>query len=187
MASQKFENNWSFNAARRSLKSGKRSSHWNYLCPAEKAKLLEEFGEGQKLEVHEGRWGFYPCDKETYFKLKELHKFYMKAVQLEYQWQRWDRKDPDNRVIKRHVRNAKGQKIGSMVVGPMPEPKRFSPFYKDGFLEHAEIMVDYQNAKKPKSKKEDVKPLLLSKDQIGLLLAKAKDWQSSLDKQKLAG
>ena len=38
-------------------------------------------------------------------------------------WERWNRKQPQNRVIRKWKRDLLGRKIGSEIVGPRPEPK----------------------------------------------------------------
>jgi len=37
-------------------------------------------------------WGYHPCDKATYLKLKRLHKIYWEQVYKIAAWNRWDNK-----------------------------------------------------------------------------------------------
>ena len=39
--------------------------------------------------VYPSRWGFHPCDYQTYRKLKLLHAVYQKAVRQAHAWRRW--------------------------------------------------------------------------------------------------
>ena len=75
------------------------------------------------MNVSRSRWGHHPCDYETYLLLKKLNGYYEKAVRAYAAWQRWARKEPQNRVRRRRVRNDKGQTIRSEVIGPLPEPR----------------------------------------------------------------
>ncbi len=73
--------------------------------------------------MFQSRWGFHPCDYQTFRKLKLLIQVYLQTVRLAHAWQRWKRKDPHNRVMRRRIRNDKGQTIGYEPPVPMPEPK----------------------------------------------------------------
>ena len=69
------------------------------------------------------RWGFHPCDYATCRKLKLLNRLYLRAVRLAHAWARWQRKDLHNRVVRRRIRNEKGQTVGYAPPVPLPEPK----------------------------------------------------------------
>jgi hypothetical protein len=43
------------------------------------------------------RFGFHPCDRETFCKLKALKKYYWLTVRDFHRWWRWQRKLPQNR------------------------------------------------------------------------------------------
>ena len=45
----------------------------------------------------QSRFGFHPCDKETFLHLKYLHKHYWIALRQFHRWHRWFRKEPQNR------------------------------------------------------------------------------------------
>jgi len=87
----------------------------------------------KEITTHESKFGFHPCDRETYMKLKKLNHWFFQAQQRAARWNRWARKDKQNRVIRRFIRNDKGQKIGCKIVGPMPEPQNIeNPFCSFG-------------------------------------------------------
>jgi hypothetical protein len=48
--------------------------------------------------VVQGKWGFYPCSRETYLKLKKLNFYYMQAQKQAATWFRWARKLDKNRA-----------------------------------------------------------------------------------------
>jgi len=80
-------------------------------------------------KVYESKWGYHPCDRETYMKLKKLNYWFLKAQKRAAEWNRWARKDEHNRVIREFIRNDKGQKIGVEILGPKPEPQNIEgPF-----------------------------------------------------------
>jgi hypothetical protein len=72
--------------------------------------------------AHRAKWGWYPCDYETYQLLKNLNRLCEQARRKYAAWQRWQRKMPHNRVLRRTVVDESGEKIGTEVVGPWPEP-----------------------------------------------------------------
>ena len=47
--------------------------------------------------VYKSRWGYHPCDYETFLKLKELNKLFEKSKQDAKNWYRWARKQEHNR------------------------------------------------------------------------------------------
>jgi hypothetical protein len=114
-------------------------------------------------KVYEGRWGFYPCDYETYRKIKLLHKWYWEAIRDWANWCRWERKEPQNRVIKRKVKDSKGNTVGREVVGPKPEPVVCPHFLRNGKpspwygVESHGLGTYYAMARYPKKTAEEVK------------------------------
>lgn len=72
--------------------------------------------------VVQGRYGFHPCDKETYRKLKVIHKVYWQAVFAMAAWKRWDRKEPQNRVQRFQGRGPDGKRLLLPKPVPLPEP-----------------------------------------------------------------
>jgi hypothetical protein len=72
--------------------------------------------------AHHAKWGWYPCDYETYRLLKALNLLCEQARRQYAVWQRWRRKAPQNRVLCCAVVDDDGRRIGMEVVGPRPEP-----------------------------------------------------------------
>jgi hypothetical protein len=120
-----------------------------------------------KQQIHETRWGFVPCDYETYLKLKKAHKLLLRAYQDCKRNIRWNNKEPQNQK------------------GPEPRaPKDFiehgyhkldkKHFYGLGFRRvsgpgwqknlYLHILEQYQKARRPVEKPEDVQPLNLPAD-----------------------
>src|SRR6516162_2899271 len=83
--------------------------------------------------MFQSRWGFHPCDYPTYRKLKFLNQVYLRALCLAHAWTRWARKDPHNRVMRRRIRNEKGQTIGYEPPVPLAEPKICAVFSQKVF------------------------------------------------------
>ena len=48
-----------------------------------------------KFQSH---WGFHPCNRDLFLKLKYLHKRYWQTLYDFHRWHRWVRKEPQNRV-----------------------------------------------------------------------------------------
>ncbi|MEM6258219.1 MAG: hypothetical protein AAGI37_07890 [Planctomycetota bacterium] len=46
----------------------------------------------------QSRWGYHPCTYDVYRKLKDLHRWYWFCVYDFHRWNRWQRKQPQNRV-----------------------------------------------------------------------------------------
>src|SRR5215475_11844869 len=84
--------------------------------------------------MFESRWGFHPCDYLTYRKLKFLNQVYLRALRLAHAWERWKRKDPHNRAIRRRLRNQHGQTIGYEPPLMLPEP-RICPIFSQKVFE----------------------------------------------------
>jgi hypothetical protein len=78
--------------------------------------------------AHRSRWGWHPCDYSTYRLLKALHRLFEQARRQHAAWRRWQRKLPNNRVIRRTIVDDNGNRVGREVVGPQPEPPITAPF-----------------------------------------------------------
>lgn len=72
--------------------------------------------------AHRSRWGWYPCDYQTFQLLKKLNARCTRAQRDYAAWRRWQRKKPSNRVLREKIVDDQGCKVGSQVVGPRPEP-----------------------------------------------------------------
>ncbi len=147
--------------------------------------------------AHRSRWGWHPCDYETFRLLKRLHAVYWRALRQFAAWQRWKRKLPHNRVLRRRVVDAQGRKVGSEIVGPMPEPPlhplfctrtrvvrnwtRDGRYVKDGettervaFHDHG-IPDAYRAARKPAATEAEVAPLKLTAEVIRRMAREAEE------------
>lgn len=123
------------------------------------------------MTTFKSRWGFHPCDYETFRKLKTIHKWYYKALHDYAKWERWYRKEPQNRVIRCWIRNAAGNKIGSRIVEIQQEPL----FFYLGAGQWRRFTSDYQNARQPVEEK-NVLPLRNTLSEIDDLYNKLKAW-----------
>jgi hypothetical protein len=147
--------------------------------------------------AHRSRWGWHPCDYTTYLLLKRLHGLCERARRRYAAWQRWRRKMPHNRVIRRKVVDACGRKIGAEVVGPRPEPPLAALFcvhrqvltywsaggrpLKEGRLVEEVVFDDlgipaaYRAARTPAATEAEVAPLPLTAAEVRRLLEAATD------------
>jgi len=66
--------------------------------------------------VHQSKWGHHPISREASQKLRFINGVYAKAQHLAGAWERWERKLPENRVVRRAVKDDKGMKIGTEIV-----------------------------------------------------------------------
>jgi hypothetical protein len=135
--------------------------------------------------AHRSRWGWHPCDYETYLLLKALSARCEKARRQYSAWQRWERKMPHNRVIRRKVKDDQGRVTGREAVGPRPEPplpalfcRRYQAVARGRAAEQVAfsdlgIPAAYRAARKPAATKERVEPLALTAEQIRRLWALA--------------
>lgn len=151
----------------------------------------------EEQKYNKTRFGFVPCDYETYLKLKELYKIYWVNLRQVAKWHRWERKDPSNRVRKHIIRNYNGQKIGEEIIGKMTEPSVCETFAtkrdsykwknkgkdvwrKEYFDIDHRIVLEYQKAKTPVQNIEDIPQLSFSKEDIDKMHKKATEWYNSL-------
>jgi hypothetical protein len=127
-------------------------------------------------DVFQSRWGFHSVDYITYCKLKFIHKCYWQTIKDYASWQRWDRKEPQNRVIRRRKRDEYGNRCGSEVIGPRSEPQ-VCPHFRISWngVQSDNFVEDYQNARIPVPK-EEVKPLFNSLEKIEEMYRKLKEW-----------
>ncbi len=84
--------------------------------------------------VHQSRFGYHPCDRETFAKLKELNKLYTKALHQKAAFERWERKEPHNRVSRTKLRDSDGQTVGYGAPQEVPEPKLNGLLIKEEYL-----------------------------------------------------
>ena len=140
-------------------------------------------------KVYETKWGYMAYSYEDYLKLKKLNAAYFKARSQASQWMRWVRKAPHNRVRWRTIRNDAGQRIGSEVVGPRPEPPTCDMFSRKlvtndrkpvdewfmGWIKTQDhgIVEEYRKARRPMPTRAEVAVPGLTGERIGQLLAEA--------------
>lgn len=149
------------------------------------------------------RWGFHPCDYQTYRKLKILNQVYWQAIRLAHAWARWHRKAPHNRVMHRQIRNDKGQTIGYEPPVALPEPKicpvfsqkvfeqrhvdKQGNFSREGFQEEKvvtedfDIPADYASARKPVADLSQVPPLHHIVAELEELYERVRTWLEKQD------
>jgi hypothetical protein len=157
----------------------------------------------KEKSMFRSRWGFHPCDYQTYRRLKFLNQLHMKAVRMAHAWERWRRKDPHNRVIRHRIRNEKGQIIGYEAPVPLPEPKMCSVFsqkvieqrhvdkkgniFREGFMQEKVVTnnlwipADYASARKPVADPGQVQPLHHTLAEIEELSETARRWLEEQD------
>lgn len=146
--------------------------------------------------THQGKFGWYPCDLETYRKLKAINLAYNEAIHKLKAWERWERKDPQNRVIRKKLKDSTGQVVGYGIAEPMPEPEvclvfcekivksvsydKNGTYHKNGidrtFVKMIEDSVydDYRKARYPVPSEADIKPLFMNLDRINQLFSDIK-------------
>lgn len=142
------------------------------------------------MNVYRSRWGFHPCDYETYLLLKQLHALHEAALHAYADWQRWARKQPQNRVVRRYRRNEQGNRIGSEIIGPRPEPP-LSPLFctqsrvvqgatgeslgRRVAFDSLRVPEGYRQARMPAPTAEAVTPLPWTAAEIRQLIARAQE------------
>lgn len=149
-------------------------------------KLPEE-----PMELFESKWGFHALDRDTYLKLKRLNHFcQLTLCAIGNDW-RWTRKAPKNRVIRKWLRNEKGQRVGHIVEGPRPKPEAcpvlatLSGNKWTAKNELGAIMETYKEVRHPKTPTK-VKPVRMTKKQINDLYCKVVTWfsRNKMDAEK---
>jgi hypothetical protein len=122
----------------------------------------------QLENVFKSRWGYHSCSYEDFLKLKRLKKLYWEAVYAAARYERWIRKDPDNR---------RG-----------PEPKKPCPvwteqvwmdskkrgFHQTSLLRDKGVLDAFEEARMPKSSPEEVQPINMLPFES--MLEKAEKW-----------
>ena len=127
-------------------------------------------------ESFKSKRGFHPCDYTTFEKLKTIKKWYYEWLHAHAEWERWYRKEPQNRLIRRTI--VKDGLKTREIVGPRPEPVVCPYFGKGGTW----FLGDFDNARMPRTTAEEVMPLSHTIDQINQLYFKIKTWKENLAK-----
>ena len=145
--------------------------------------------------VHKSNWGYHPCSLATSKKLRTINRVYMKALSMDANHERWDNKQPQNRVLYRTLRDETGQRIGRKIFlnennQPVQIPKppicpvfimksTFPPpKYKVRRINEIgeTILKASRQARKPVPTPEEVKFLPLSEQEIENLYQKCLDF-----------
>jgi hypothetical protein len=73
--------------------------------------------------VHQSKWGYHPCDHETFLKYKQLYALALADWKRAKAFWRYWRKQPQNRFAKGVVRSMDGRPIATIKGAPLPEPR----------------------------------------------------------------
>lgn len=126
-----------------------------------------------------GKHGYYPCNVETYRKLKYLHRSYWQAVYDTARWVRWDRKTVNKTGAepvycpifvesKSHIRSKKN-KEGYTIYTTYPKT-----------INDHNVIVWYKAAKYPRTSAEEVVPFTDAQLQsINELYEAAQKWDAA--------
>lgn len=150
-----------------------------------------------RKNVYRSKWGFHPCDYDTYIKLKKLRGYFYMALSRHRAWERWHRRLPKNKFAIEYIYDEKGRKKGYKKIAPIPEPvvcpvfsvkrmaKKFfdeSGYHKEGIDIEVRVMGDwgvldaYNKARVAVTNPDDVPSLELTADQIDSMLKEAEEW-----------
>jgi hypothetical protein len=165
--------------------------------------------EATAMKTYQSKWGYHPISLEASKKLRFINGVYAKAQHLAGAWERWERKSPQNRVVKRAIKDDKGLKIKTEVVKdaagkPVPwlEPQ-VCPLFHDkiagkvqygtyhwgyakdnGFGE--KILAASRQARTPMPTPEEVAPFLFTEEEIDKLYESAKAWLQLKNQHEVA-
>lgn len=64
---------------------------------ATKENTMETITKEITMETYKTKYGYHPCSKETFFQIKKLRKAYWQTLKDFCRWNRWNRKEPQNR------------------------------------------------------------------------------------------
>lgn len=125
----------------------------------------------------QGRWGFYPCSREHYKKLKRLNWLVLQCRRQDAAYRRWERKATQNRRIfiggKNGWETAKKRDVPKMhrAYKPAPEPVMAEIYPPQ--MEYIER--DYRSARYPQTEAE-VKPLIFGSEYVDATLQTLELW-----------
>lgn len=149
----------------------------------------------------QSKWGWHPCDKITYLKLKKLHEILLKSVSAHRKWQRWLNKSKQNQFLYKVVRRD-GRKVGWAKLQKLEEPsvcpiffaKKYTAFYTNSegkIVSESEhdytfdfndryVTANYHMARTPYPTVIETPRLTLSYYEIDKMLERAKEWYESI-------
>jgi hypothetical protein len=160
-------------------------------------------------EIYESRWGFHPCSRTHYQKLKYLRSKFYEALRKQAAWDRWSRKKTTNRRRMIKIRNSDRQVIGYERGEPIQEPPRCPIFsrtvrgtsnafehvqgvhmyrehpttLRNTFVEDMGIEQDFLNAH-PQKKIEDVTQVVIPEQQLDIWVQELMHLEFLSDRQK---
>jgi hypothetical protein len=126
--------------------------------------------------IFKGTYGFHPCNKETYYKLKRVRYYAHIDSFQQSALKRWGNKLPKKRVRWKFNPSALAGTNGRWDAVPWEKPE----------VCPVNLHLLYQEYKKSKSvdKESDVKHLSLSENVIGELIEQAEAWLVRIGKDK---
>lgn len=124
-----------------------------------------------RREVHRTRFGYVPCDFETFKKIKKTNCIFMHHLSVLGKLKRYNRKEPQNRVVRTPKRNEEGQIIGytKRKITCPPEPCLL-------FETNPFIPMIYERARRPMATPEMVPIIPMSIESIDKLLEESRWW-----------
>ena len=126
--------------------------------------------------VFQSKWGFHPCDHATFLKLKRLNWFAHLSRRLNAQYERWARKQPQNRFVKT-TKVVDGKKYRGWALDEKGNRIPWlEPVSVPGKLGNDLIAENYRRARFPVSSPEAVKPLTLRIEDIDAELKICETW-----------
>lgn len=157
--------------------------------------------------VYQSKWGYHPISREASKKLRYINKVYSIAQHHAAQWLRWERKQPENRVLTCRLpsKEALGKKRKQVLMRdgiPIPwvEPQVCPLFFekipgyttkygwkilgqiKNNGLGDNVILASRQ-ARMPKLKPEEVGLFPYTEEEIDKLYQAVKDWHEMITKK----
>ena len=152
-------------------------------------------------QVFQSKWGFHPVSYETSKKLRFINKVFSKAQHVAGAWERWERKEPQNRVIYTYLKGENNKKIKKVLCDEQGQPKIweepnvFNWFYEKIQTERnryytnrgrcqslnlGELILEASRiARTPASSPEAVQDLKFSEKEIDEIYQAAKSWMES--------
>ena len=151
--------------------------------------------------VFQSKWGFHPVSREASKKLRYINGVYAKAQHMAGAWERWDRKMPENRILRRTIKDETGKRRREIVCDvqgkpiPMPEPQ-VCPLFHEKVPSHVKwgsyvrgvakdngfgdkILYASRLARKPQPTPQEVPPIPFTEEEIDRLYETAKNWLES--------
>jgi hypothetical protein len=122
--------------------------------------------------------------------LKRLRLLWFLTVRRQAAWTRWHRKQPQNRVIWRRLRDAGGRPVGWERLGPRPEPRVPAFMIQDDWVgrlvAHGWVDSLYREARLPLP---EARPVWDEQTIAGIveLARKLEEWFAAEGKQTPAG